>query len=50
MNGILFTDFNLVARNFLKFDWCKMLNDYVDFSLNILSLRITVLSVETLEN
>ena len=25
MNGILFIDFNLVACDFLKFDWCKML-------------------------
>ena len=46
MNGILFIDFNLAACNFLKFDWCKMLNGYVDFSFNI-SLRMTVVSVET---
>ena len=26
MNGILFIDFNLVACDFLKFDWYKMLN------------------------
>ena len=29
MNGILFIDFNLPACDFLKFDWCKMLNGYV---------------------
>ena len=45
----LFKDFNLVACGFLKFDWCKMLNGYVDFSFNI-SLRVTVVSVEMLEN
>ena len=50
MNGILFIDFNLVACDFLKFDWCKMLNGYADFSFNIFSLRMTVVSVETLEN
>ena len=50
MNGILFIGFNLVAFDFLKFDLCKMLNDCVDFSFNISSLRMTVLSVETLEN
>ena len=49
MNGILFIDFNLVACDFLKFDWCKMLNGYVDFSFNIFSLRMTVVSVETLK-
>ena len=27
--------------DFLKFDWCKMLNGYADFSFNIFSLRIT---------
>ena len=43
-------DFNLVACDFLKFDWCKMLNGYVDFSFNIFSLRMAVVSVETLEN
>ena len=36
--------------DFLKFDWYKMLNGYVDFSFNIFSLRMTVVSVETLEN
>ena len=35
MNGILFIDFNLVACDFLKFDRCKMLNGYPDFSFNI---------------
>ena len=50
MNDILFIDFNLAACDFLKFDWCKMLNGYLDFSFNILSLRMTVVSVETLEN
>ena len=50
MNGILLIDFNLVACDFLKFDWCKMLNGYVDFSFNIFSLKMTVVSVETLEN
>ena len=49
MNGLLFMDFNFVACNFLKFDWCKMFNGYVDFSCNI-SLRITFVSVKTLEN
>ena len=41
---------HVVACDFLKFDWCKMLNGYVDFSFNIFSLRMTVLSVETMEN
>ena len=50
MNGILFTDFNLAAYDFLKFDWYKMLNVYVDFSFNIFTFRMTVVSVETLEN
>ena len=49
MNGILFIDFNLVACDFLKFDWCKMLNGYVDFSFNFFSLRMTVVSVEALK-
>ena len=31
MNGILFIDFNLVACDFLKFDWFKMLNGYQIF-------------------
>ena len=31
MNGISFLDFNLVACDFLKFDWCKMLNGHADF-------------------
>ena len=35
MNGILLVDFNLVACDFLKYDWHKMLNGYVDFSFNI---------------
>ena len=46
----LFINFNLVAYDFLKFDWCKMLNGYPDFSFNIFSLRITFASVETLVN
>ena len=50
MNGILFIDFNLVACDFLKFDWCKMLNGYVDFSFNVFSSRMTVVSVKTVEN
>ena len=50
MNGILFIDFNPVEYDFLKFDWYKMLNGCVDFSFNIFSLRMTVVSVETLEN
>ena len=50
MNGILFIDFNTVACYFLKFDWCKMLNGYVNFLFIILSLRITVVSNEKLEN
>ena len=49
MNGILFIDFKLVACDFLKFDWCKMLNGYADFSFNIFSLRMTVVSVKTLQ-
>ena len=48
MNGISFIDFNLVACDFLKFDWCKMLNGYVDFSFKIF-LRMPVVSVKTLE-
>ena len=50
MKGISFIDFNLIASDFLKFDWCEMLNGYVDFSFNIFSLRMAVVSVETLEN
>ena len=52
MNGILFIDldFNLVACDVLKFDWCKMLNGYIDFSFNIFSLRMIVALVERLEN
>ena len=38
MNGTFFIDFNLVACDFLKFDWCKMSNGYVDFSLSILAI------------
>ena len=45
MNGILFIDFNLVACDFLKFDWCKMLNGHVNFLFNI-SLRMTVVLVK----
>ena len=33
--------------DFLKFDWCKMLNGYLDFSFSIFSLGMTVVSVET---
>ena len=47
--GILFIDFNLIACDFPKFDWCKILNGYPDFSFNIF-LRMAVVSVETLEN
>ena len=50
MNCISFIDFNFVACDFLKFDKCEMLNGHVNFSFNILSLRMTVVSVETLEN
>ena len=50
MNGILFIDFNLAACDFLKYEWFKMLNGCVDFSFNIFSLRMTVVSLETLEN
>ena len=50
MSDLLFIDFNFVACNFLKFNWCEMFNGYVDFSYNIFSLRITFVSVETLEN
>ena len=50
MNAILFIDFNLVAYDFRKSDWYKMLNGCGDFSFNIFSLRMTVASVETLEN
>ena len=50
MNGILVIDFNFVACDFLRFDWYKMLNGYVDFSFIIFSLRMTVVSVKTLEN
>ena len=39
MNGILFIDFNLVACDFLKYDWYKMLNGNVDFSFNIFFLK-----------
>ena len=49
MNGILFIDFKLVAFDFLKFDWCRMLNGYADFSFNIFSLKMTVVLVEKLE-
>ena len=28
-----------VACNFLNFDWCKILNGYVNLSFNILSMR-----------
>ena len=39
MNGILLID---VTCDFLKFDRCKMLNGYVDFTFKILSFRMTV--------
>ena len=39
MNGILFKDFNLLAFDFLKFDWCEMLKSYINFSFKILSLK-----------
>ena len=45
-----FIDFNLVACDFLKFDCCKMLNNYANFSFNIFSLRTTAASAKTLEN
>ena len=41
MNGILFIYFNLAACAFLKVGWYKMFNDYVDFSFNIFSLRMS---------
>ena len=50
MNGVLFIDFNVVAYDFLKFDLCKTVNSDVEFLFNIFSLRMTVGSVETLEN
>ena len=50
MNGISFIGFNVGACDFLKFDWCKILNGYVNFSFNIMFLRITVVSVEKLAN
>ena len=48
INKWYFIHFNFVACDFLKFDWCKMLNGYVNFSFDILSLKMTVVSVETL--
>ena len=50
MNGTLFIDFILVACDLGKFDWCKIINGYVDFSINKFSLRMAVVSVENLEN
>ena len=50
MNGILLIDFNIVACDVRKFDWCKMLNGYVNFSFKILALKMTVVSVEPQEN
>ena len=64
VNVILFIDFHMLQAcdflkffffiffvDFLKFDWCKMLNDYVSFfSLTILPLRMTAVSVKTLKN
>ena len=50
MNSILIIDTNVVACDFLTFDWCEMLNSYVNFLFNMMSLRMTFVSVETLEN
>ena len=50
MNGILFVDFNLVACDFFRPDWWKLLTAYVDFSFNIFSLRMIIVLVKTLEN
>ena len=50
MIGISFIDFILVACNFLEFDLCKILNGYVNFSINIFSLKMAIVSVEILEN
>ena len=47
MNGISFIYLNLAACDFFKPDWCKMLNGYINFTFNILSLRMTVVSIET---
>ena len=52
MNGILMIDFSIVACDFLKLDWCKMLNSYMNFTFNILSFLIMndcCISVETLD-
>lgn len=50
MNGTLFIDFNLAACDFFKLDLCKVLNSYTNFSFNILSLTINVVSIEILED
>ena len=49
INGIFFIDLNLVACDFLKLDWFKTINSYAGFSINIFSLRMSVVSVKTLE-
>ena len=49
MNDILFIGYNLVACDVITFGLCKMLNGYVDLSFSIFPLRMTVVSVETLE-
>ena len=41
-------DFN--PCEFFHFDWCNMLNGYVNVLFDIFSLGMTVVSVETLEN
>ena len=50
MNGVLLIDFKFAVCNFLKLEWCKMLNGYVKFSFGILSWSKTVASVKTLRN
>ena len=50
INGILFIAFNFVSCDLLKFDWLEMLNSHQNFSSNILSFRMTVVSAETSKN
>ena len=50
MKGISFIDLKHVVCDLLKFGWCIMLNGYVNFLVNTLSLRMTVVPVEALEN
>ena len=50
INSILLIDFNLVTCFFFKFVWFKMFNGYVDVTFNMLSLRMTFVLVQTLEN